>query len=383
MQPKLFPSLLSEESNEFNDAVNAFTLHFRKLAVFYKTQIVDPLEESLTKNGVVVNNANQRYLKNRQVCKDARQKVFVARRSYSWAVKNAEIAFETWKKARETTPVPLLKTTLENDKPSEDTEDWEKALMRFGAHVLGATVQLVQQLKIVQTSEAEYRELVSTENECVTDAHEVESLGIEEVQKVIQGRLDFFLNSVVAEICNTDKETIDRMKLTPVDPALLKKQRDGLFATLFKQQNLRYEPGTSLMDAEILGLSLRLGRLREDIRATFSAHSDRMKVIEALKGFVENFIDGNYKLSLSLKIWASGKGNPTQIETLQEFALNNLGPKSAKLFENTLQMFDDEAESTKQLIELLRNLSNEKLNPLLVRTGCVSCLSHFSHFSNH
>lgn len=308
VQPKLFPPVLKDELKIFYDSMKSFALDFRKLAVFYKTQICDPLEASLTINGVVVTNSNQRYTQNRQQCKEARQKAIAVRRRYVRAVRNSETVFETWKKTRATATAPLLKNTGVNDADESSTmEGWEKTLQRLGTNVPGATVHLVQQLKIVQSSEEEYRRLVAKENMSVDEAREVENLGIEDVQKVVEGRLDFFLDSVVARISGLDSEAIEDMPLASVDPALLKKQKDGLFANLFTVQNFKYDPGTAMMEADSFGFPADAAHLRVEVKQKFSARSELRKVAEALKEHLNNLAAGNSKLNLSLKIRALGK----------------------------------------------------------------------------
>jgi hypothetical protein len=220
------------------------------------------------------------------------------------AVKNAESAFDSWKKARASKP-PLSEDDGTDN--ASGIDGWEKALTRLGSNVPGNTVHLVQQLKVVQNCEAKYRELVSKENKVIDEVHEVEGLGLNEIQSVVQGRLEFFLDPLAANICNYEKEAIASTSVASIDestttPLLEKRIEGGLFAGLFKQQTLKYEEGTGIMEAETLGLPEESGRLRDKIQSSFAARSARIKVSQVLKTVVDELIMGNSKLAGSFKV---------------------------------------------------------------------------------
>jgi hypothetical protein len=83
---------------------------------------------------------------------------------------------------------------------------------------------------------------------------------------------------------------------------LEKRIEGGLFAGLFKQQTLKYEEGTGIMEAETLGLPEEAGRLRDKIQSSFAARSARIKVSQALKTVLEELIMANSKLAGSFKV---------------------------------------------------------------------------------
>jgi hypothetical protein len=306
LQPRQlpFPASLEEQSLSLHFTLASFSTTTRQLAQFYRNTIASPLRESLTANGVIVRNSNQRYLQVRQQSKEARLKAISARKAYMRAVKNAEWAFDSWKKARATKP-PLAEDDGTDNASSID--GWEKALARLGSNVPGNTVHLVQQLKVVQNSEAKYKELVAKENEVIDEVQEVEGLGLNEIQSVVQGRLEFFLDPLAANICNYEKEAIASTSVASMEElttaSLLEKRSEGgLFAGLFKQQTLKYEEGTGIMEAETLGLPEESGRLRDKIQSSFAARSARIKVSQTVKTVLDELIMGNSKLAGSFKV---------------------------------------------------------------------------------
>lgn len=312
LQPRQlpFPTSLEQQAIDLHFALASFSTTTRQLAELYRLEIATPLEESLTTNGVIVRNSNQRYLQARQQSKEARLKAIAARKAYMRAVRNAESAFHSWKKARTTAP-----SSLEGDSADDvaGMEGWEKALTRLGSTVPGNTVHLVQLLKVAQNCETKYRELVAKENKVVDEVQEVEGLGLNEIQSVVHGRLEFFLDPLAACICNYDKDAIAGTSVALIEDSMTtslqeKRNEGGLFAGLFKQQSSKYEEGAGIMEAETLGLPEESGRLRDKIQASFEARSLRIKVTQALKTVLDEMIMGNSKLAGSFKVKSkSGK----------------------------------------------------------------------------
>lgn len=304
----LFPEALQAKSNELKIILESYSMSTRQLAEYIKVTILTPLEDSLTSNGTIVTNSNQRYSQVRQLCKETRSKALSARKAYLKAVNNAESSFESWKKARESTSPTL---TVDFDKIDE-MEPWEKALTKLGANVPGNTASLIQLLKTAKSCEKKYRDLVAKENKLIDEAQSVEVLGLDEIQSVVDGRLEFFVNSVGRNIMLFDKESIEKMTVAPIEgrspnalqSALQEKKIDGaLFLNnLFKQQNFKYEEGKGVMEADTLGLSKETGELRDKIQSAFATRSSRIKVVQALKTVLEEFGSGNSKFSKSMKM---------------------------------------------------------------------------------
>eukprot|EP00980_Cylindrotheca_fusiformis_P023806 scaffold11032_cov122-Cylindrotheca_fusiformis.AAC.7 len=309
LQPRQlpFPASLEEQALALHSTLASFSMTTRQLAALYRIKIANPLEESLTTNGVIVRNSNQRYLLVRQQSRHARQSVISSRKAYARAVKNAGSAFRAWKEARATTP--MLTNDNDAEENASDLHGWEKALTRLGSNVPGNTAHLVQLLKAVQDCEKKYRERVATENKAVDEAQEVEGLGLNEIQSVVLGRLEFFLDPLAYTICNYDNDAIASTPVPSVDDStatssLEKRNEGGLFSGLFKQQNFKYEEGTGIMEAEMRGLPEEAGRLRDEIQSTFVARSDRIKASQAVKTVLDDLIMVNSKLVGSFKVKA-------------------------------------------------------------------------------
>lgn len=304
----LFPKVLQAESNELKITLETYSMSTRQLAEYIRVTILVPLEDSLTSNGTIVTNSNQRYSQVRQLCKETRSKALSARKAYLKAVKNAESSFESWKKAREST-APLLDVDL--DEITDEMEGWEKAVTKLGANVPSNTASLIQLLKTAKSCEDKYRDLVVKENKLIDEAQAVEALGLNEIQSVVDSRLEFFVNSVGRNIMIFDKSSIDKTTVPPVEAkspnalqsALQDKKMDGaLFLNnFFKQQNFKYEVGKGAMEADTLGLSQETGKLRDKIRSALAVRSSRIKVVQTLRSFVAEFASVNSKFSKSMK----------------------------------------------------------------------------------
>jgi len=371
-QETLFPEVLQAESNELKIALETYSMSTRQLAEYIKVTILTPLEDSLTSNGTIVTNSNQRYAQVRQLCKETRSKALSARKAYLKAVKNAESSFESWKKTRESTAPSLA---MDFDEITDDMEGWEKAITRLGANIPSNTTSLIQLLKTAQSCETKYRDLVAKENKLIDEAQAVEVLGLDEIQSVVDSRLDFFVDSVGPNIMTFDKKSIAEMIVSPIEgkspnalqSALQDKMDGALFLNnLFKQQNIKYEEGKGTMEADALGLLQETGELRDKIQSAFATRSSRIKVVQALKSVLEEFASGNSKFSKSMKTKTqTGKINPTEPESLQDVALNNIGKNSVDLMEGILRVLQTEASSTLECVDELNNLSRIKLDPFL------------------
>lgn len=297
-----FPTHLEKESKSFIDILESFFVHTRKHVEFYRSQIIVPLQESFPTNGVIVTNAKQRYLQSRQRSKEARKNALVSRRRYVKAVKTAELTFDNWKKARTTST--LISTTDIVSESSSTIDPWELTLTRLGASIPEATVQLIQQLKVVQVYKEDYEDNVSKENLCVDQAQESEEIGLSEIQSLVEGRLQFFLDPFATTIYNVNQESIEHVTTTPPEQSIgngIGKKGKSLFSNLFQQKIVHYEDGTAMMEAETFDLPKEIGWLRERMQVTLSKCEVQIETFQSLRNFLNEFILKLQQLSLSLK----------------------------------------------------------------------------------
>jgi hypothetical protein len=305
------PKSLAGDSKSFYESVRAFAVLARRLAEFFRTRLMSPLQKSLAANRTTIEACNQRYVSARSQSHESRKRALAARLKYEKAVQDAETAFVDWKRARNTPSAAESASTTIGDNPSEDELPWEKAILHYGMNIPTATSPLVQKLKDVLVARSRYKELVESENLACSYAQKMEITALQEFQKVEQDRVKFFLDSIVSLICNAENEVLKSVQVVPqtleirsteeLDSlALDLKKGKELLANLFIKQSASYEEGMGTMDAETLGLAENLGKIRDNVKSKASGCESRIKAAQILACFLESFIVGASKLGSGL-----------------------------------------------------------------------------------
>jgi hypothetical protein len=300
-----------ESSKDCYEAGRKFAMGARRLAVFYRTRLISPMQESLTANRNYMESSNQRYVASRVDSYEARRNALTARTKYIWSVRDVEATFLVWQEAQKKV------TQKSSDEFATTCDDlpWEVTLKRLGKSVPEVTDRLIQQLKNVGKCQKHYIDLVERENKAVAHSQEVEILALQEFQKVEQVRINLLLNSLVNAIFNTEKELLENVHLSPhvidieeaedesVSIALEKKGKD-LLANLFQKPTLSYEEGMGRMDADTLGLPEELGSLRDTVKSKISAGESRIKATQKIAEFLDEFAAGATNVAAALKMKA-------------------------------------------------------------------------------
>jgi hypothetical protein len=323
IQPEsvLARSIIGDVSLKLYKSIWSFSGEVRGLASSYRNRVVPPLQKAVTASGDNINATYLPYVDARRKSFETRQKGLLTRRKYMKAVQDAESVFNDWVRARNEAPAEIPVGAL---RATDSDLPWERTLKILGRRVAGSlTGTLIQLLKDVQVYQKQYQDFVDAENRAVAHAQEMEIRALQEMQMVEKERLRFFIDSVVARICNAEKEAIEAVVLSPQKASEedlgkialenLEKKGKDLLANFFKTNSaVQYEEGMGLMDAETLGLPEDVGLLRDKVKSTFAACQTRIEASEMLAEFLEEMAAAATKLAYGLNTQVRPDDNASQ-----------------------------------------------------------------------
>ena len=178
-------------------AVNRSRISFAKqmqgLAICVRGSIARPLQGTMASLGDTAPSIYQRYAATRVNCANARQAALRMRLKYVKAVRDAEVAIQEMRQAKEQRQqqegggergeaVRVESMDTSGQKP------WEIKLRRYGSKFNVSPDRLIAQLKEVQSLETTYKNLVEEENQAISQAVTMETMALEAVQKLEEVR---------------------------------------------------------------------------------------------------------------------------------------------------------------------------------------------------
>lgn len=362
-------SILPDDFRLLYENLRSFGDRFRTMAEFFRTSIVDSVISALTQTSKTVDAAHDKYLRVRQDSFQSRQSALDFYNKYKSAVDAAEAEIQSWIKQCDE-KAPEVSESNENsiEIVVEDTAvSWERSLQRLGSINRDGTSRLIQKLRDIQSCGAAYAEAVAKENKKVTLAMEMESVALEHVQETEQDRVRLFALTVVAKVFKGEID-VENMKLpTPSNAeasfaeGFEKKGKDilaGLNAGLFKQQSVSYEPGMGAMEAEIMGLPLELGTLRDNVRSSFTRHEVRIKATETLLKLMEEIVEVTNQSASALRIRTQAQA-VNQAENATSGSA--IGTRSKHLWLATVNTFHYEAKLISDVAFAYKKLKSSTL----------------------
>lgn len=305
-----------EFSKECYETSRKFAMGERRVAEWYRTKIVDPMQEMLTTNRASIESSNKHYVDSRVDCYKIRKNALTAKTEYVRAVREAEALFVVWKESRK--KIPLTATPEEPTAANDNAVLWEVTLRRLGKSVPEVTGRLIQQLKDVVEFQKKYTELVEKENRAVEYSQEAEASALHEFQKAEHGQIDFLLNSLSETIYDTERGTLEKMRLLPhvIDlnqehvPVTVARRGKNLLENIF--QKLSYEEGMGKIDANNLDIPEELGTMRDTVKASIAARESHIKGTQTLADFLDEFSAGalNVATALNMKVQQKDISSP-------------------------------------------------------------------------
>jgi hypothetical protein len=329
IEPKIIalPAQYDGNAENFCEEIRSFAIGFRRTAGFYRTKLHKPLQSSLQENRLSIDTSNQRYVRSRNDCCQARKNALEARKLYIKAVEDSEKAVVAWAIAKKEGEGKDVEKQVSGD----DDLPWERTLNRLGSDLPRATKRLIESLRNVQTCKITYAKLVEEENKEVSEAQEVELEALKTFQKVELARIKSFLESFVKPLCDVQSHHTERVQITHdamsngssaagddefnAFAAEIEKKGKDLIANIFnKQQNVPYEEGMGVMDAETLGLPNELGVIRDTVKSNVAAGESATKSLQILGTFLEDFSVAAKMLGQGLKQFQSKPHNPSRYD---------------------------------------------------------------------
>lgn len=344
---------------------------FQSSAQWYDTSIIAPLKEILSTNETKRDAAFKQYRELRQASVEARKSALAHYSKTTEAIKNAEAEIQSW----------ILKLQQkERQGMDEEREEiggvinitdtglsWEKSLQLLGKkeNEEEACASLILKLKFVQSCRLQYSESVEKENNFVTMSHEKESLALIEAQKSEEDQTNFFVKSIMSQIfpknenagnfpvalTNIVMNDIDR----PFTEGIEKKGIELLSNfNLFKQQQIPYEVGMGVMDAETLGLPEALGIQRDKMKSSFSGRENRIEVTEIVIKLFEDVANVTSKATFGIRsqIANQRRRDASDGQSSESFRCSTV----ASIWQTTLNAYEDEAKLISGSSFLISNL---------------------------
>ncbi len=359
----------SEKTQSCFDSVRHLGITSRRLAQYYRTQVIAPLQTTLFNNREVLETHGQRYIAARAQCKETRNRALAARISYLRVLRATEKTFRLWKRARNMAIESGTKEIIFTKEIPTTSPQWENVIREYGKVIPKETDELVAKLYEVETARIRYEDLVGVENDAVAYAQKMEIAALDAVQGVENDRIHFFLESVVKTLCEADDNHLNQLPETPESVDLkpnadettsidLKKGKD-LLANIFIRQNISYEEGMGRTDAETLGLPLTSGTLRDDVKKQVSTTAACIKAAQILTEFLEVF--GGAISSFEAGLKADSMPANAQQEPLGAMAFNTTGPIAADMWKGVVKIHEDQAAVVKEVAAKVAKLRLEKL----------------------
>ena len=311
-------------------------------------------------------------MKARNHCYESRKIALKAREEYTNSIKDAEKAVVNWlvanKKKTENGDdhddgIPIA-SVVDDDFP------FERTLKRFGSNNPKATKHLVKCLKSVQNYEQKYTTSVEEENKSVNRAQEVQLETLKSCQEIELARIKLLLDDFSKPLCDIKAQSTQDVQITPQHAAAsssgsfnsaddefnvlaseIEKRGKDLIANLFNKQqqnNIPYEEGMGVMDAETVGLSNELGELRDKLKSKIAIGETISKTFQILGNFLE-------EISVAASRMAKGLNQaqyiPSATGSLESIMVKHIGPRTGQLLNEILGIFDAEANLYRRLSE--------------------------------
>ena len=304
-QAQAYPSL--EVGDAAASSVLSLAEKTRQLAARLREDIGTPLQEFAGAHAETVPAITQKYTTSRQRAYEARQRALLARQKYLNAVQQAEEACNNVKE--HITNAETIATS--NSEKNSNNIKWEQQLEAYGKlqgqEAADRVAHMVSDVKVLQRR---YASLVEKENEAVKFAHNIEAISLESLEKLEQQRLCIFYDSLVRtfqeiKTCLDElvvlSTTSDSNNEKEEASKLVQQQRKGDFFTTFLKVGSSQPEKTGVADAETLGLSEEIGKLRDEVQSLIAARIERIKKAKSLATFFEDIAAASEKLGYGLQ----------------------------------------------------------------------------------
>lgn len=310
----------------------------------------------------------------RSSCAYARGKALSSRKKYVKGVRDAEQLITELEKSKK-----KAVTEDENETPQASIADvGKKAVKRFEG-------KLKEALEKAQRYENRYRLRVKWENECADLCQRLELMALETVQLMEEDRLKIFVETVI-KVMSAQKQALDAGVISlsrdvdnsdfndeseenseTTETVGSKKSARKFVKMLTDSKNsfLSEEESTGAMDAETLGLSEEVGKLRDNVRARLARRSQRIGLAKNLSLFFENIIKALTKLGLSIRQMLK-KESANSTESLHLAMAACEGAHVMRLWDGLTSFLEAEADGCFAMADSLRNVRAAKLDSVIL-----------------
>lgn len=360
---------ISDTTVSLCESLHTLGVQSRRVADFYKKQIVAPLDSKLSTHRTTLDSLGHKCVAARSQCFETRKRALRAKSKYMRTARLAENEFYVWKRAIQKTGALVAEAPPKTNIPLDDTSSiptWERSIRQYGGKgALTETEALIAKLHAVVSAQTRYQELVENENDSVAYAQKMESEALDVLEDVETSRILYFAQSVIEPLCTSAYEKINLLPGKAFETGEsgsldLKKGKD-LLSNIFQRQTTTYEEGSARVEAGSLGIPMDCPSLRDDVKREVTEIEAQIKIAHILNEVLEALATAFLGLEEGLMVNCS----LTSTERLEVMALVALGPNAAQVWGDIVKLFEDEGVVVREMALSIENLRVEKIEGLL------------------